>query len=459
MAGIGFTLRKLARKDDIMGVVQGYFFSAIVYTGPWLFTIFSLGMLMQLGSKYLLVEEMATFRLIIIYNFAFSLVLSAPIYMVATRFLADIIYAKDVSKAPGMFFGSMILLYGIQVPLAAMFYLWYANLELWTGISAFINYCLIAGIWLISTFLTALKAFRFVTSAFGVGMFIAMICSAILASEYSVGGMLLGYSIGLTFIYFSLIARIFVEYPYQIKHVFDILEYFKKYWELALSGLVYNMAIWVDKWIMWFCPEREKLYSGLVSFPNYDSAMFLAFLTIVPAMALFVFSIETQFFERYLRFYRDIQQHATYVRIEKNHQGIIESIVEGSRNLFVLQGSLGFALILIAPTIFTMFEINFLQLGIFRFGVLGAMFHVLTLYLTIILSYFDFRGVVLGIQIIFLVTNTIFSLISMNLGFLFYGYGYFLAAVVTFVSAFIITLYYLYQLPFQSFIGHNTSIN
>ncbi len=50
MAGIGFALRKLTRRDDLIGVIQGYAHSALAATGPWLFTVASLGAISTLTA-------------------------------------------------------------------------------------------------------------------------------------------------------------------------------------------------------------------------------------------------------------------------------------------------------------------------------------------------------------------------------------------------------------------------
>ena len=41
---------------------------------------------------------------------------------------------------------------------------------------------------------------------------------------------------------------------------------------------------------------RTMLDSGMIMYSDYDSAMFLAYLTIIPSMAIFMFSVETNFF-------------------------------------------------------------------------------------------------------------------------------------------------------------------
>ena len=60
-------------------------------------------------------EDMTTFRLVVIYNFSFSLVGTGPVLMVATRYLADQIFVKKVNGIVGMFFGALVLLCAVTV--------------------------------------------------------------------------------------------------------------------------------------------------------------------------------------------------------------------------------------------------------------------------------------------------------------------------------------------------------
>lgn len=462
MAGIGFILRKLTRRDDLLGIAQAYSHSALATSGPWLFTVLSLGIIILLGSTFGSLRELTEFRLIIIYNFAFTLVMTGPIVMVVTRHLADSIHNQRVTEIPAVMLGALILTFGSQCWIAAPFYLSFLSVDLPTRLAGMLNYFLIAAIWIVGVFLSALKDYRAISVTYMVGMAVGVVSSIVLVPLYSVAGMFGGFNIGLGLILFCLIARVFAEYPYKSRHPFDMLRSFGTYWDLALSGLVYNLAIWVDKWVMWYAPEREVAPAGLFSCPDYESAMFLAYLTIVPAMAAFTLRIETGFFEKYLMFYKDIQRHATYSRIEKDHQDLIQPLLEGARTFLVLQGGICFAGILFAPRLFetlrTSFGQNFGELGIFRLGLLGVFFHAGFLFLSIVLCYFDLRKAVLAIYTLFLATNLVFTWAAMRLGFAFYGYGYFLSAFVTFVAAFLLTAFYLNRLPYQTFIASNSSV-
>lgn len=462
MAGIGFTLRQLTRKDDLFGVVHAYGSAMLAAAGPWLFTVFTLAGITNIYTNFFAMEGLLNFRVIVIYNFAFSLVLSAPVFMVATRYIADNIHQKDVTNVPSIMIGSMVMLYAVQFPIVALFYLGYVQEDLGLQLSAILNVLLLTTVWLLGVFLTALKDYNAVSWAYGIGMVIAIIMAQILKDIYGDAGMLNGLSIGLAFIVYTLAAKILSEYAYTYDRPFDLKGYFRRYWELAVGGVLYNAAIWIDKWIMWFAPESWMLENGLRMYPDYDSATFLAYLTIVPAMAVFVFSVETNFFEKYQRFYDGILAHKPLRKIKEYQQAVIDSILGSSRNFIVVQGTIAFLCIVLAPKLFEALNINFTQIGMFRMAVLGAFFHVLLLFEMIILSYFDSRRTVMWLAGIYLVLNTLLTLLTlqkdMGFGFQYYGLGYALSSMIIFVITSLVLFRYIKKLPYHAFITSNNSI-
>jgi uncharacterized membrane protein len=458
MAGIGFVLRKLYRQDNISGLLGACLHSAFASTGPWLFTVLALGIIGLMGESLIGLGALMDFRAILIYNFSFSLVLSGPVFMVVTRYLADSIYRRDVSGAMGLLFGSLILLWGTGIVIIIPFYFFAADLTPEMAASAVINFLLLSSVWLISIFISTLKNYRFITYSFLAGMVIAVIACRMLALPYGAVGMLNGFSLGIAAINALLLGKVLAAYHYPVAHPFKFMGYFSKYWEIAVGGLVYNMAVWVDKWVMWFAPQATRMDSGLVMYPLYDSAMFIAYMTTIPAMAMFLFNTETHFFEHYMRYYRDIEQKAIFAKIQKNYHIIADSIFGSARYFFLLQGSIAFVCALMAPEIINFLKGSYLQVGMLRYGVLGALFQVLTLFLLILLSYFDNRKASLLIQLVFLLSNALFSWGSLELGFQYYGYGYFLSAFVSFILAAVIMVRYMGRLPYHTFITANTSI-
>ncbi|MFX5521892.1 exopolysaccharide Pel transporter PelG, partial [Acinetobacter baumannii] len=74
---------------------------------------------------------------------------------------------------------------------------------------------------------------------------------------------------------------------------FDFAERKLLYPSLVLVGLLYNVAIWADKFMFWyFPPTSEPIIGGLRASLIYDLPVFLSYLSIIPGMAVFLVRIE-----------------------------------------------------------------------------------------------------------------------------------------------------------------------
>jgi uncharacterized membrane protein len=458
MAGIGFALRKLAKQDTLFSGLRAYSHAAVVSCGPWLFVVMSLGGIQLLGRAILPPQDLQRFSAVVTYNFSFSLVASGSIVLVVTRRLADQIFAKDVAGVPSLFLSALALLFCIQAAFGIPFYGFVVDMPPAERILALICLQVAGAIWVASPFMSALQSFGSISAAFAGGTVLAFLCAVLLARVFGAAGMLAGFTIGLASIFFGLAARIFAEYPAPARLRPIFLLDFRRYWQFALVGLLYNAAIWVDKWIMWFAPGRVVIAGGIATNPAYDGAMFLAYLTIVPATTLFLVAVETRFFEHYLRFYQDIENNATANEIERNHLTIQRVLGEGMRNIAVLQAAVCYLAVLAAPGLIGMARGGLDMVPIFRFGVLGAFFHVLLLCATVILSYFDLRSELVRVTAVFFILNAGLAWGALWLGLGYQGYGYTGATLLSLIYAYFLVSSRIAQLPYLTFIGNNREL-
>lgn len=457
MAGIGFALQALSRKGTLSARFAAFAISAVIAVGPWLFTVLSVAGINMATVSNTGLQALAEMRIILIYNFSISLVLSGPIAIVTTRFLADGLYARDMSRAPGALFAALALTLAMQAPVACWLYLFEARLSPQMQMIAIVSYLIVACLWVVAVFLSALKDYVTVTISFAVGL-LASFALCLALSDYGAEGLLCGFSAGLALALFTLLARILAEYPTRITAPWALLDYFRQYPELALSGLVYNAGIWVDKWIMWASPEAIRPASNLVSYPAYDGAMFAAQLTMVPAIALFVYTVETKFFLAYRTFYRTIERHGTLAKIETAHREIMRTLSRSSQALGGLQLTLALCVIALSPTLLDLLDLHASQLGMFRLGVIGAAFHSIFLFLTIVLAYFDLRRQVLIIHCLFFALNAGGTVMTLFLGEPWYGYGYVLASVITSAAAALAAMNAVSRLPYLTFVANNPAL-
>ena len=127
-------------------------------------------------------------------------------------------------------------------------------------------------------------------------------------------------------------------------------------------------SMWIDKVIMWMAPEGITHLNNLRTYLTYDGAMFFSYLSIIPVMALFTFSLETNFYDSYIQYIRCIENNEPSFSIEQQKKAIFSEIMEDARSFLVLQGAISLMVILFAPQIFELIGIDFLQLNIFRLG-------------------------------------------------------------------------------------------
>ncbi len=459
MAGVGFALRQMLQQNNLTGVLRGYLYSVMVSSGYWIATVLILAFLHLFTSYYLgFTEPVKEFRAIIFYNFAFSLIISAPITVLVTRYLSDSVYTNNFNNTSGILIGSLLLLLGCSFPIPIIFYIFFAKMSAVTAFLAIVNFMIVTSIWLCMVFLTSLKYYTTVTWGIVIGSILAVASGTYLHSLYGEIGLLLGFNIGSAFILISLLASILASYSPKISEPFDLLPYFKKYWVIALGGLCYNLAIWIDKGIMLFAPEAEVLSNNLLVYPTYNTLMFLAYLTIIPVMASFVLNQETDFFEHYVRFYQGILEHNNYGEIQNRYQALLKSMRSLFYNAFLIQGVICIVTLIMAPAILEYLQISLYNIGTFRYAIIGASFQIITLFAIILLSYYDYQRGAVAVQIVFLCTNALFTLVTLKMGPIYYGLGYCLSAIVTFLVAGIILETYVNRLVYHTFITQNTSI-
>lgn len=458
MAGIGFALRRLARTDVLSANLGGFGYAVLVSSGPWLLTCLALAGIEWLGRDVLAPELRQRFSVVVTYNFSFSLVISAPVVLVATRCVADALFSRDLSRIPGLVVGSLALIFGLLGAAGVAFYGLAVEMGTAERLVATIGLLLTGGIWLLAACMSALKSYATIASAFAGGMGLALALSMLLAGRFGSTGALSSFTAGLAFTFFTLAARVFAEYPGALKRPFDFLRDFRRYRRLAAAGLVYNAGIWVDKWIMWMAPGHASISSGLITHPAYESAMFLAYLTIVPAMALFLVEVETRFYESYLRFYRDIERHGTMEEIRGNHAELMRVLGRGIRSIAVVQLVCCLLGILAAPAIVRATGGGLEMVPIFRFGALGSLFHVLLILMLSVLAYFDLQRALLKTATVFLALNAGLTLGSLGLSPEYQGYGYFMASLLSFAFALHTVAVHLERLPYLTFVGNNPAL-
>jgi polysaccharide biosynthesis protein PelG len=462
MAGIGFQLRRLADKQTISSIVAAAGHAAVIAAGPWLFTIFALGLITLITEQVAGLSVLADFRAIVIYAFAVSLVFAAPVTIVATRLVGDALWLKQPERIPGLLMAGCATS-TVPVGFAALLLISFIRPPLPVAVALFAGCLLVGMIWIALAFSGAVRDYRGVTLSFIVGLVAALVLT-VTAAMLGFGRveMAWGFIAGLAVTFFGLVSRILVTFPHPVqapqRDLAAIGRGMVVYTPLVLGALIGTAGVWIDKVVFWLSPLGERVGSGLLHAPIYDSTMFIASLVIIPSLGSFVMKLETGFFDRYQQYYATIASHGTLDQIEAARQRLARYTLENLSLITVGQVGLTAIILLTAPVIVDALGLQYRQIAILRYGALGAVFQFVFIAATSMLLFFDRRRPYLLLQVLFFVLNAGLTYITIQIGENAYGIGYFLACFISAAAAYIVMDRTFQGLNFLTFIGNNPSI-
>jgi uncharacterized membrane protein len=430
VAGIGFRLKRLIVENTYSGWLRAHLYGAVLSAGPWLLSICTLGTLALLSRDLIGDFAYARFQVIVVYTYTFSLITTGAAHMVVTRQLADELYLGRI--------GALVVSYRVTVAATALVHLALGTLVytlapgLEPGLRLFgvMLLVVVSCTWMAMIYLGAAQDYASVVAAFFVGNAASLLGALALGRYLSASGYLAGFLVGQAAILFVLCARIEREFTtVRVPESVDLTRAFIRYPELIVAGLLYNAAIAVDRVVFWVGPTGRPIV-GWFHASLYDTPIFLCYLSVVPSLAIFLVSVETEFYDRYREYYGVATKHGTLRQVLEAKRIMTACLRDSLRRLLVIQAPLTLLLMVLAPWIAAGFSLDRLQVSILRCGLVGALLHVLCLFGDIVLLYFDRRRAAAEVAAVFFVANGVLTVATLLLGPRAYGLGYPLAALL-----------------------------
>ena len=452
MAGIGFELRKLLRDGSYISLLQAYGAAGIISSGPWgvsILGILAIGFMTSGGGLDLIF--VSRFQVSVTYLMTVSLILTSPLQFFLTRFIADRLYENRRDLVLPNVLGAIAIVTVVSGVLASMVLVVLFDGSVAYRVLMMAGLVTLSNIWIVVVLLSALKAWRLIVLSF-FGAYLLIVFAAHALRDSGVEGLLLGFVAGQALLLFVLLVRLVREYPSPRLLAFDFLRRDQVFPSLAVTGLLYNVAIWADKWIFWFNPDTsEQAIAPLRYSPIYDFPIFLAYLSIVPGMAVFLVRVETDFAEHYESFYSTIRNGGTLEEILRAKVLMVQAVRRGIYDIFKVQGMTILILLGLGGYLLEALGIPLLYRMLLNINLVAVGAQVLLMAILNVLFYFDQRRVVLGLALLFVLGNSVLTLLSQQLGPSFYGYGFAAAVILTSVVGLMSLSRVLEKLEYQTF--------
>jgi len=454
MAGIGFELKKILKEDRLFSLVKMYSYSGLLSAGPWVISIIAILFVgfVNIASQHS-GNTTAAFQIVITYAIALasSLVITGFVQLPFTRYTADLIFAQREDEVLPSYFTVLLVSWSFSLIIGApLAYLIFSDQSLLFVVSIIGTFLVLCGVWISNILAVSLKYYKGVLIAY------ALAYGSIVLASYLIGDSLeilvviffLGNAL-LLIILMTLIIK-----SYSASHLINFGFFTDKnfYWSLALAGLFYNLGAWADKFIFWYHPlTGTPVIGALNASVVYDMPIFIAYLSIIPGMAIFFFRLESDFADQNDLFFNAVREGATLDLIERYRDGMIDIIRHSIREIMVVQGIINILLFLGASKLFAMLNIPQLYLGLFYILTIGAQLQLGFMSVLAYLYYLDRRVVAMWLSIAFFVLNFIFTFISIYMGPAMFGYGYALSLLLVFVASLIVLRKEMKGLVYETF--------
>lgn len=437
MAGIGFELRKLLQRDSYFALVRAYAYAGIISAGPWVLSIIGLAVIGAASVSSALPTVLITqFQVSVTYLIAASLILTGVVQLAFTRWVSDQLYVRKSDVIVPNFAGVLLLTNLVAGTLAVMLvFLEFRNegaLYRVLMVAGFVTMC---DIWVATIFMSGLKFYKTIVVLFAGGYAISVVL-ALALGRWGLEGLLFGYVVGQFMMLVGMFFIILRSFPARVFVAFDCFKPGAMLPTMMAVGALYNIAIWADKIIFWFVPTTSHAVIGpLRASVIYDMPVFLAYLGIIPGMAVFLVRFETDFVEWYDKFYNAVRDGGTLEEIARNRNEMVLTIRQGFFDIIKIQTMSVLLMVVFAPAIFARLGISALYLPLFYVDAVAASLQVALLAIMNVFFYLDRRREVLATVALLTVLNIGLTLVSLQLGAVYYGYGFALAVLITLVFA------------------------
>ena len=371
------------------------------------------------------------FSVSVTYLIALSLIVTGPIQLVFTRFVADKTYEKNNAVIIPNLLGVMLIVtvFALLIVMGLWFFIHYVSVLY--KFSLGLSFIVMCNLWVVMTLVSGLRShYGWLLLSFFIG-YLMTIVFALILNRFGIEGIVIGFYLGQSILLFSLLLTIFRYYPVRWRMSFEFLKFKHLHYHLILIGLFYNIAIWVDKAVFWFSEHTSQSIIGpLRSSIIYDLPIFFSYLTIITGMSVFLLRMETDFSQACQQYFYSLENY-TLSMIKKARYNLYEKIRLGLWDVVKVQSVTCILCILSVEWLFSLLGISLLYVPLFTVLSIAVIFQILYLSLLNVCFYLGFNALAVKMTVFFAISNGIFTYLSSHLETNLFGYGYLLSTVMT----------------------------
>lgn len=437
MAGIGFELRKILRQQTLFGVARAYAYAGLISSGPLILSIFGILLIGVMSVAFVIPKyAIVQFQVSVTYLIAGSLILTGPLQLSFTRFISDRLFEKRDDLVLSNYNGVVLITTAASggvgfIAVASGF----GGEPLLYRMLMVAGFVIVSNIWIAVIFLSSVKQYWQILAVFLVG-YGCTVAFALMLNRHGIPGLLGGFVAGHLVLLAGLSGLIYRNYHSDRFISFETLDRRFAYPTLALVGLLFNLGVWLDKFMFWYAPGTgSRVIGPLHASVIYDIPVFIAYVCVMPGMAVFLVRIEADFVEYYDAFYEAVRSGATLLHINDMRDMMVGSVRAGLYEIIKVQAVVLVLVVAFGQWMLEALHISTLYLPLLLVDVIAASLQVLLLGLLNVFFYLDARRMAVLLSAAFVALNGVLTSITLWMTPDAYGYGFALTLLIVDVAA------------------------
>jgi len=467
MVDLTFLLRG-ARDRNSVGTLQAYGFASVLACGAWVLALAGVLLIGVLRLPTGLPSAQAVqFQVSAIHLIAASLMLTGPLQLHLVRYAAGrLAEGRGEAVLPGLHaVGLLVTVLAGLLGLACALWAFPQQTALYRALML-AGFVLMCHVWIAVTFLFGMRQYRAIACAFVVGYAVAVL-AALALRGFGLEGLLGAFVIG------ELVLLAGAAIPIHRDHgsrgsqhghgrhlgdrsprllSFEVFARRHRYPSLMAIGLLYPLGIWADKLQFWYhAGTGQPVIGPLHASAIYDVPVFLAWLAVVPAMAVFATRIDRDFVAHYDAFADAVRGGGSLQRIEAARDAMVRAVRLGLYEIVKLLAIAALLLFALGRPLLALFGMAGLTLPLLHVDVVGAGLYVVLLATLSLYFYLDRRREIWLLGAAFVALNVGLTQMTLALGPAWYGYGFAFAALIVVAIALVLLDRRLERLEYETY--------
>ena len=340
MAGIGFELRRAIQSRSPLKRSGGLFSAAFTCFGGMLIGIALLTLIRIAGKANGISRDVSDLFMTYVTNtMFFSMLVTAPLSMVLTRYVSDMLYEGKYERImPSLIGGTVCSVLG-----GGLLFLLFAGLSslpVAEGALLILLFSVLCLCWIFMNYIGLLRDYQQITRAFLIALAVAGAATLVISIMRSISLTRMVFLLILAYMIVDalLFRALYRGFPAASGPMFAFVPWLKAFPSLVIISLSTEIGLLGHFWVTWYTSGESIVKYGLfVCCPSYDFPAIVAYFCSIPAMIYFIAVFEPEFCEHYHRYIDVLGCGGRNAAVQQCRDDMIASAGKGLRNYSSIQ--------------------------------------------------------------------------------------------------------------------------